>query len=125
MITESQIYWITRLDNIRVANTVALILLGFAVTLLILFGILCLVEKNIKAKVIGRRLITGGIVSMLFFIILSVSLVLVPTTKEMCAIKIIPMVVNDEQIQEIPAKFVNLADEWIEELGPKSVKEKN
>ena len=46
-------------------------------------------------------------------------LIFIPTTKEMCAIKIIPRVVNNEKVQELPEKFVELANEWVEELKPK------
>ena len=50
-----------------------------------------------------------------FLIILSIS---VPTTKQMAAIIIVPKVVNNEQVQEIPNKILDLATEWLEELKP-------
>ena len=45
----------------------------------------------------------------------------VPTTKEMCAIKLVPMIANDEQVQELPNKVVDLANEWLDELKPKPI----
>ena len=36
----------------------------------------------------------------------------------MCAIKAIPVIVNNEQVQELPNKVVELANEWIDELKP-------
>ena len=38
----------------------------------------------------------------------------------MCAIKVIPLVANDETVQELPSKVVELADEWLDELRPKT-----
>lgn len=29
------------------------------------------------------------------------------------------MIVNDEGVQELPKKFVDLANEWMDELSPK------
>lgn len=34
-----------------------------------------------------------------------------PGTKEMCAIKVIPMIVNNEQVQGLPNKVIELANE--------------
>lgn len=41
-----------------------------------------------------------------------------PTTKEMCVIKAIPMLVNNDEVQEIPEKVLELATEWLDELKP-------
>lgn len=58
-----------------------------------------------------------------FVLILSVPILLAacltPSTKEMCAIKVIPVIANNEGVQELPNKVVELANEWMEELKPK------
>lgn len=43
----------------------------------------------------------------------------IPTTKEYCAIKVIPAIANNQQVQELPNKVIELANEWMEELKPK------
>jgi len=42
-----------------------------------------------------------------------------PTTKQACAIYVIPRIVNNKEVQELPEKVVDLANEWLEELKPK------
>lgn len=44
--------------------------------------------------------------------------ILTPNTKQMAAILILPKIANNEQVQEIPGKLLDLADDWIEELKP-------
>ena len=97
MITTSEMYWLTRLDGIQGFFIAMTILIAIYSTLAILIGIVC------------------GVISILF----SVGAILTPTTKQMCAIKIIPLVLNDPNVQEIPEQLLNLKDAWIEELKPK------
>lgn len=55
---------------------------------------------------------------MIGFPILVILNILVPDTKQMCAVIIIPKIVNNEKIHDIGDKFYNLAIEWMEELSP-------
>lgn len=113
IITETEMYWLTRLDYLSgfamIAGTVGA-LMSLAVCAL------CFIENDdyFNTKRFKKNLWT----TIPCFLMLIGSL-FIPTTKEMCAIKLVPMVVNDEQVQEIPNKVVDLANEWLDELKPK------
>ncbi len=119
-ITESMIYWITRLDYIKIAVGV---LLGVIVVLFfVLFafgGINAIDGYGADDKIRGKKLFKKSFWLLIPIFLLILPLVFVPTTKEMCAIKIIPIVANNEDVQELPNKIVELANEWVEELKPK------
>ena len=112
MITESDIYWLTRLDSLKLFMGIATFLFGLG-------GIIGFVhlfaDKGLSPKEAWRKVR----IPLLLSAFLAVALVLNHSTKEMCAIKIVPMVVNDEGVQEIPQRLVGLANEWIAELRPK------
>lgn len=112
MITEADIYWVTRLDYLQAFMGIAMFLLGIG-------GIIGFVhlftDKGLSPKEAWRKVR----IPLLLSAFLVVALVLTPTTKEMCAIKLIPKVVNSEGVQEIPEKLVGLSNEWLEELRPK------
>lgn len=123
MITESEMYWLTRLTNIQTGV--------FAI------GFLCLVLSLTAAAIgacvwcdgygdntkKGRKAVMLSIPGWVLGIAFLLGSVFVPTTKEMCAIKAIPVIVNNEQVQELPNKMVELANEWIEELKPNKTSE--
>lgn len=114
MITESTIYWITRLDGLKSGAE------GFGMALVIIFVVAlifsCMARFADEIERATKFVITFSILSFLSGLLLFSS-AFIPTTKEMCAIKIIPIVANDENIQEIPKKVVDLANEWIDELS--------
>jgi len=117
MITPWHVYWITRCDKIY--DTVTLMgLISMAFFLIscgCAFGLLCESHQEKWRKLLLRKL---SPVSLVCGVVLLTIGMLVPTTKEMCAIIAIPAVVNNEQVQEIPDKIVDLAGEWIDELRP-------
>ena len=44
---------------------------------------------------------------------------LIPSTKQVAAIYVLPKMMNNEVLKGIPNKIVDLADDWIDELSPK------
>lgn len=120
IITETEMYWLTRLDNIRDAAVGILILWALVTAAVSIVSIICGgwpdTEKEKCVAQILRRFIVVPVWAILCCLI--ATLIFVPTTKEMCAIKAIPMIVNNEQVQELPNKVVDLANDWIDELKP-------
>lgn len=115
MITETTLYWITRLDNINAFLCVFLFLsiLAAAGTLVVWIHPDCTGDEQRIGKL-------GFLLVIPFVFVFSLGLVLLPTTKEMCAIKVIPALVNNEKIQGIGDKALTLANEWMDGLLKKT-----
>ena len=120
MITTSQMYWLTRLDNI----VAVLCLFGIAcVIIACAIGFATFVEHDIDGTYNAgwmrtcRRLLCAA---ALMWIVGT----FIPTTKEMAAIIVIPKIVNNEKVQDAGNKLYNLAVEWLDALNPeKNAKE--
>ena len=120
MITESEMYWITRCDYLHLG--------AFAVGLAgtILSAIWFVVSNVVRASAsvpedqsLARKHLCGSTILLVVFIVVALGSAFVPTTKEMYAIKIVPLIANNERIQDIPNDVMNLTKEWIEEFRPK------
>ena len=119
MITESTIYWITRMSYLQgfaltISITICICCVVGAVTSCIIKSVSSYEDDTKKAKQAFRWFLPLTLLSF----ILVFGAMLIPSTKELCAIKAIPVIVNNEQVQELPNKVVELANEWIEELKP-------
>ena len=116
IVTESVLYWITRLDGlVAIQIGIAVVLCGTAIT------IICIALANWDYGGWDKKVVEKLKYATLFAIltiVVSIGAVLTPTTKQMCAIKVIPMIINDEQVQELPSKVIDLADEWLDSFRP-------
>ena len=111
-ITENMVYWITRLDSIRWIPVLV------ALPVLVKGCVLWFSGETPRTNLV--RAMIYWFVFMLF----AISVMFIPTTKQMCAIKIIPIIAKNEDMKEIPGEITKLAREWIEELSPKESNEK-
>lgn len=108
------IYWVTRLDNIR--SVLLLITTGSVISIII--AMISRVES-------GEKQYTKFAILFASATIVAASVImLIPSSKEMAAILIIPKLTQNEQVQKIPGKLLTLADEWMEELRPEKEKKK-
>jgi len=113
MITAKQIYWITRLDDFKDFTLTVGIIGLVALTI----GLGCSVAALCNGEKIAwlvKSMTVGWLISL---ISLLVSL-FIPTTKQVCAMWVIPKIANNEQVQEIPDKIMEVANEWIDEIRP-------
>lgn len=109
LITEFDLYWITRLDHIRdamVATAGVCVVVGFVMSI-------ALVANDIKRWRVIVPVLTTLISAFFVF-----GTAFIPTTKEMCAIKVIPMIANNRDVQGLGNDMVELAKEWMGELKP-------
>jgi len=122
MITESEIYWITRLSGLKalVGGIGVAFLIGYVSTW---FIFLVATEGFSDIFPFAKKTMKILIVAWVLPAIFGLGCTLIPTTKEMCAIKVIPIVANNQEVQEIPKQLADLASEWIEELKPNKVAE--
>lgn len=134
MITTSQMYWITRLDGIV---TLLAVLASF---LCVLSAIMLAHGRNEYFAVkewswdtnesiaarheLGRKLCKASFVTFPAGVLLYIILVMIPTTKDMAAILVVPKIVNSEKVQTVGNKLYDLAIEWMDELKPNKNKNK-
>lgn len=113
-ITMWQMYWITRLDDIGTALAVIIALSGITAifTLINACGFSDAEVWNPEKAVYFYR-------TVMFFMAILMFETLIPDSKSMAAILIVPKIVNNEQVQQMPSKIMDLATEWLEALKPK------
>jgi hypothetical protein len=81
--------------------------------------------KDFRAKCKGIRKATFR-VFMLSLLVWLPSLIvakLLPSTQEMAIIYVVPKVINNQGVQDIPDKLVRLSSEWIDAMRPSNIKE--
>jgi amino acid transporter len=121
-----QMYWLTRLDGIKCALEVPALVIVVIATIyavVIIAGLLVALEWNDEddKKNALKKLKTVGVLSFASFLLFTLS-ALVPSTKEMAAILIVPRIANSEKIQQTGNKIYDFAVEWMDELKPKKAK---
>ena len=112
MITETTMYWVTRLDNFLVLAVAGLIIGLLMVGITTIVSICNYIDAATDDLWCKRTRWLVGIGVVLTCASLLV-LTFVPTTKEMCAIKIIPALANDTDIRELKAEAVKTAKDWL------------
>lgn len=110
MITEEMLYWIFRLDAIKVFCFVVLLVGGLATVLITAHLI---IDKNYIdfSDYFYKRLLIF-VKSMYVIIGIAIlTLIFLPSTKEMAAIKLIPVIYNSDFVQkELPKESKELYD---------------
>ena len=120
MITTSEMYWLTRLDDINCALGLFSILGGVATFLLYVVGAFEYADAPDRRRQVWQ--IAGRALSSVILALIVGTFI--PTTKEMAAILVIPKIVNNEKVQDAGNKLYDLAVEWLEALKPeKNTKE--
>lgn len=131
------IYWFTRLDHILsflnglsfIGGLIIIIsLIAFAVS----FCILQSVKISTGVTTAEQEMVSyinkiAGIVLAVSFTattLLNFGSSLIPTTKEMAAIYVVPKILNNEKVQNVGSEFVDLANVWLKELQPSNIKNK-
>lgn len=119
MITESTIYWITRMDYLQGLALVITITLSICCLIGVIISCIAKYSSNYEEeRERGKKAFQQLLPFTLLCFVLLCGAMLIPSSKEYCAIKAIPVIVNNEQVQELPNKVVELANEWINELKP-------
>ena len=135
MITQSQIYWLTKLDDIRsfftdgflhgmicVALPVGII--AWAALAIIHLVSLDEVSEETTATIRKARNFTCGtiLVAVILGTMMDLAASFIPSTKQMAAIVVIPRIANSETVSELGdlgKDLIVLAKEWVEEIRSK------
>lgn len=115
--TQWQLYWLTRLDIIGAMATILSILSAIASFLALMSFVADAIDG--RTDPYSLRYLKYALPVFLFFGLLCM---FTPSTKEMAAILIVPKIVNNQKVQQMPDKLLDLANQWIDQLSPKESK---
>ena len=117
MITESMVYWFTRLDGINNLLVGGIIVFGIGG---FISAMLSMAAAEAGDEEWMRRLLFKWAPRCFFICVLcSVLIVFVPTTKEMAAIYILPKIANQDMVEEIGTEtreIYGLAKDYLQDL---------
>lgn len=139
-ITTMQMYWLVKLDDIRAFLDYSFNLPMFIITLGLAWVLILTMTyllagngtydmfsgksneefEDIRKMLLRWRNTSLKIISACIGIAIAISTAshLMPSTKQMAAIIIVPKIANSEKVQTIGNKVYDLAVEWMEELKP-------
>ena len=133
--TESMIYWITRLDGIHefchVIQTIAVI--STVIGAIVAFVAVCIkVSSEVEESDDDARIASGickiackvWIPAFCIAIMCSLARTFTPTTKEMIAIKVIPQIAdanNIGKIKDISKDMLDITSDWLKDMRKKYV----
>lgn len=104
MLTSWEIYWITRLESIGISMLI--------ISVVSLFIFIVTFFKYLKHDIDSLYYKFSISVFVISIFIAS----MIPSTKEMAAIYVLPKIVNNEKIQGIPDKILDLSNKWLDDL---------
>ena len=112
MITPMQMYWLLKLDDILAISLVIFVLtfVGF---------VICLVgatsykgEKYFECEY--NKFKTGRNILFWFVLFFGSIVMFVPSTKQMAAIYVVPAIANNEKIQQIGGKSLDISNQLLD-----------
>ena len=126
MITPCQMYWLVKLDDIRlgIANLMWLPITWLVITAIVSVAALAATadeEQSLRERV-WRRIKKAMLlcIPMPFLMVaLQLTAAFIPSTKQMAAIVVVPKLVNSEKVQTAGNKLYDIAVEWMDELKPR------
>lgn len=119
IITPMQMYWLTRLSPLGEGLAFIIFLLfSLAVGLLVAGGIMQDDDYSDSTHKRGIKLIKKSPLLAFMAVVLMIVHCLLPNTREMAAILIVPRIANSEKVQTVGNHLYDLAVEWMEELRP-------
>ena len=133
--TETMIYWITRLDGIcnfcDVIQTIALVFTVIGMIILLAASILKHIsesEEDVKiANGLCKMSCKFWIPALCVALICSFVLIFTPTSREMVAIKVIPQIASTNNIEKIKGISKDLFDttaDWLKDIQNNYIKNK-
>lgn len=128
MITTTQMYWLTKLDDIRhvIGSIIWVPIAWITIVAVISFCafLACVDMDSVRPVVIGKiKKASWTCVLMVFWIVATqIAVALVPSTSQMAAILIVPKIANSEKVQTVGNKLYDLAVEWMDNLKPNKEK---
>ena len=125
MITQAQMFWLVKLDDLQhllkcitwlpIVLAVVTVVMAFAIFMMTFDA-----KIEIKKEAAGdiARLMVMFVFMLLIVVALQVVAAFTPSTRQMAAIIVVPKIANSEKIQIAGNKLYDLAVEWMDELRP-------
>lgn len=111
MITPMQMYWLLKLDNIMNISTLVFMLSMFA---FVLCFVLCAIyEGDGCYEDAYKKLRRVRNVSFWFVLFFGSIMTFLPTTKQLAAIYVIPALANNERVQSIGNKTLDISEDLL------------
>lgn len=109
MITPWQMYWLLKLDDIKtiliVLSVILVGLFGGLIFALLVEGHLCKLEKK------EFFILSSGCVLGFLFLFCGI---MVPSTKQMATILVLPAIINNEKVQEMGGKTLDIGNDLLD-----------
>ena len=123
LITTAQMYWLTRLTPLGNALG-GFAFLGYAATIVLLLAGIFMQDDMFEERIhaIALKFLRASPCIGIVATLLVIANCLLPTTREMAAILIVPRIANSEKVQTVGNQLYDLAVEWMEELRPANKK---
>lgn len=109
-ITAWDVYWVTRLDQIKCALYILMVCTAMLGGLGLLFFTIS--EGSLRA---GKWFAAWLLPLAAALLIVQA---FVPSTRSAAAMVVLPAIINSEAVQTLPAEITQLAKEWLQELRP-------
>lgn len=108
MITPTQMYWLLKLDDIRVFCTFSI---GFAIIVLI-YSLLAYIQMEEKSA--KKMAATFFMLGLFGLGLCGGALTFLPSTKQMATIYVVPAIANNEKIQQIGGKTLDISNQLLD-----------
>ena len=115
------LYWIMKLDVLSIFFEFLSSIIGLAMGVFIIFFMVGWLNNDDEKFI--KPLKKMSIILFVFFIPIVSITILLPDTKQMCALLVVPKVINytmdNEEMKKMPDQIIKLGSEWLNELSPK------
>lgn len=111
MITPMQMYWLLKLDDI---GTTFSIIVGASIIIVLISAFLYCISKGAEDEATTKISVHMLILSLICSIIFLILNTFLPTTKQMAAIYVVPAIANNEKIQQIGGKTLDISNQLLD-----------
>lgn len=118
------IYWLLKLDDIQT-------IFCFIALIMFIISVICFVDAGMKNddenpdKKSIQKSVNRGFVFISLSLFSFICYKMTPSTKQMAIIYVTPKIINNEKVQQIPSKILNLTNDWLDELSPEKMLKKD
>ena len=112
MITPMKMYWLLKLDDVLNISTLVFILAMFSLVLCFIVG--TIYEGDVCCEDAYKKLRRVRNVSFWFGLFFGSIMTFLPTTKQLAAIYVVPAIANNEKIQQIGGKTLDISNQLLD-----------